>query len=128
MGWNLIDEDKPSDNFILEINTAPEKRTIRIAPDVDGADWLNDYSFDYAETLQDLHDYDHLPNVVFQGDSVFYNDDSTKESKQIHVSEIAEILGGTTENELRVYSSLKELNNEVSGFSFSYHPEYFEEA
>jgi hypothetical protein len=127
MGWNLIDNDQPEDRFILEINITPEIRRIRIAPDIDGADWLNDYSFDYEETLQDLHDYDHLPNGIFQCDALFYNDENNYTSQQIPVSDISEILGGTTMLELRVYDSIEDLNAEIIGFSFSYHPEYSEE-
>ena len=124
MGWNLIGEDKPSDNFILEINTAPEKRTIRIAPDVDGADWLSDNSFDYEETLQDLDDNNHLPCGIFQGNSVFYNDHENETSQSIQHGEISEIIGNMSSIELKVYSSLHELNQEIDGFSFSFEPEY----
>ena len=120
---HYIGEDLPEQKFNLHINISEQK--IQIAPDVDGGSFDHTYEFDYAETLSDLSEYDHLPNGICGGIEYWYNDDCAESSSSCNPSEIAYICG-LSDNELEVFDSLDHLNSffTLGTFSFSYEPQY----
>ena len=122
MGW-YIGEDLPEQKFNLHINVSEQK--MEIAPDVDGGSFDTTYEFDYAETLSDLSEYDHLPNAICDGVEYWYNDDCAESSSPCKASGIANICG-FSHDELKVFDSLDHLNSffTLGGFSFTYEPEY----
>lgn len=124
MGWTLAAQDSATDEFILEINTNPESGTIKARfANCDGCDYLSEYRFDYLDTLKDLYAYHYLPCGIRTG-PVFYNNQVEETSEEIHVGSIPEIIGDTSWEELMMYSSLDELNKELTGLSFTDEPEY----
>jgi hypothetical protein len=113
---------QPKDEFYLHINIS--KQQIKIAPDVDGADFDNSFEFDYEETMANLHDSGHTANAICDGVKYWYNNDSTENSNLCNPSEIAEICG-ISHDELAAFETIEDLNVFISGnFSFSFEPKY----
>ena len=113
---------KPQDKFDLHINISKEQ--IKIAPDVDGADFDNSFYFHYEETMADLRLNNHLPGGICGGINCYYNDHSTETSSSCNPFEIAEICG-LSNDELSAFESIEDLNAFISGdFSFSFEPKY----
>ena len=112
----------PQDEFSLHINISGEQ--IKIAPDVDGADFDNSFEFDYVETMADLSLNDHLPGAIYGNINCFINDVFSETSRICEFWEIASICG-ISHDELSAFESLEALNIWVSGpFSFSNEPKY----
>jgi hypothetical protein len=127
-GQELIDMDyhigicEPEDKFSLHISIS--KQQIKIAPDIDGADFDNSFEFEYAETMGDLNEFGHFPNAICDGIEYWYNDDFTETSSSCNPSEIASICG-ISDDESAAFDSIDHLNNFISGiFYFSYEPKY----
>lgn len=127
-GQELIDlgyyigEDKPEDKFNLHINIS--KMQIKIAPNVDGADFDHSWGFDYQETMADLKLKGHLSNGICGGVKYWYNNHSTETSSSCNPCDIAEICE-LSDDELSAFESLEDLNAFISGdFSFSFEPLY----
>ena len=112
----------PQYEFNLHINISKQK--IKIAPDVDGADFDNSFEFDYEETMCDLHNSGHIANAVCDGVKYWYNNHSTENSSSCNPCEIAEICE-LSDDELSAFESLEDLNAFIScDFSFSFEPKY----
>lgn len=112
----------PQDEFNLHINISKQK--IKIAPDVDGADFDNSFEFDYEETMADLNNSGHTANAIVCGIDCWYNDDSKEYSNLCNAHQVADICA-LSDDELSAFQSLEHLNYFVSGnFSFSFEPKY----
>lgn len=121
LGYHIGD-CKPKDKFNLHIDISEQK--IRIAPDVDGADFDHSWSFDYEETMGDLNLNGHLSNGICAALDYSYNDIFSETSKVCNFDEIASTCG-LSHDELSAFESIESLNDFVSGpFSFSYEPKY----
>ena len=123
-GWVIDQKDKAlfdGYDLKLEVCTDPERRSIKLLAEKKGEDTvhLNDYEFDYKETIQDMIDLDIVPQFLAGMSSVLYTDKITGEENVVFASDISEIIGDITWNELALYSSFSELNNEYEGFEFS---------
>lgn len=129
LDWNLSNEDCNS-NLEIHINTAPERRTIKLY----GRDGIRGELFDtmatfedYRETIEQLNDENLLPCGIVGGNSVICNDHNKQVSSHVFPGEISEIIGDTFWAELMLYSSFDELNGDLSGVSFAHQddtPEY----
>ena len=109
---------EPQDKFDLHINIS--KQQIKIAPDVDGADFDNSFEFDYEETLADLNLNVHLSNGICVGVDYSYNDLFSETSRVCEFWEIA-LICGLSHDELSAFESIEHLSDFASGaFSFSY--------
>lgn len=118
----FVGEYEPIDSLNLHINIS--KKQIKIAPDVDGADFDNSFKFDYIETMADLSLYGHLPSGICGGVDYSYNDFFSETSRVCDFDEIASICG-LSHDELSAFESLEDLNDFISGdFSFSCEPKY----
>lgn len=120
MGWNIGDCNV-EDKFELWIDI--ESQSIKISHDVDGADFISDFSFDYEETLVDLSNNDFLPRAIMTGNSLYVNDFSTQTTDNVQHSEIAEICGMSA-YEIAAIKSFDQLNQIISGFSVTVDPEF----
>ena len=121
MGWN-VDDDQMEDEFNLHINLKDQQ--IKIAPNVDGADFDHSWEFDYTSTLEDLDDCDFLPRGIFSGNCLYYNDRTENTSECIQHGAVSGICD-MTNTEIAAISSLHQLNMIVSGkFSITSEPEF----
>jgi hypothetical protein len=112
----------PQDEFNLHINIS--KQQIKIAPDVDGADFDNSFEFDYVETMADLSLNDYLPGAICGNINCYINDSFSETSRKCEFWEIASICG-ISHDELSAFESIQDLNFFASSvFSFSFEPEY----
>lgn len=120
MGWNIGD-CSTEDSFDLWIDI--ETQCIKISHDVDGADFLSDFSFNYEESLIDLSNNDFLPRGIMIGNSLYVNDFSTQTTDNVQHAEIAEICDMSA-YEIAALESLDQLNQIISGFSVTVDPEF----
>lgn len=128
LDWDLTQEECNS-NLELHINTAPEKRTIKLYGRASNGERFDTMAIfpDYRETIEQLYDEDILPCGIIGGNSVICNDHNNQVSSHVFHGEIAEIIGDTFWAELMLYSSFDELNGDLSGVSFAHQydtPEY----
>lgn len=120
MGWVLDARDENEKSLIVEIDT--NEKTIEVLLECENGETVHapEYTFDdYIETLQDLHDYDHLPSRIFSGNSLIYNDDANQVSSHVSHSEVNSIMDMHSV-EVHVYGSFEELNQDCYGFSFQH--------
>ena len=113
-----IGDYRSKDKFNLHIDISDKQ--IRIAPDVDGANFDHSWGFDYQETMADLNLNGYLSNGICEGVDYSYNDFFSETSRVCDFNEIASICG-LSHDELSAFESIEYLNDFVSGpFSFSY--------
>jgi hypothetical protein len=121
LGYYMGDYE-PQDEFDLHINIS--KQQIKIAPDVDGADFDNSFEFDYVETMADLNLNGYLPGAIYGNINCYINDVFSETSRKCEFWEIAYSCG-ISHDELSAFESIEDLNFFASGpFSFSFEPKY----
>jgi hypothetical protein len=114
----------PQDEFDLHINIS--KKQIRIAPDVDGADFDHSFEFDYVETMADLSLNNHLAGAICGNIRLYLNDVFSETSRICQFWETAYTCG-ISHDELSAFESIEDLNIWASGpFSFSLEPKYLD--
>ncbi len=129
MGWNVPEEDRTLQEYQLKICNDPGNKKIELLARASNGEWfaMSDYSFDYMDTIVDLCDAELLPNFLSGYGQVLYNDDDAQRSCIVQRSDVHEIIGDLTREELQLYASFEELNRDLSNCSFGHvydEPEY----
>lgn len=120
MGWNLNGDEMDAE-FNIHINL--KDQNIKIAPNVDGADFDKSFEFEYSETLQDLYDADLLPRGIFSGNCLYYNDRNESTSECIQHAAVSQICDMSSV-EVAAITSLHQLNMIIDNFSITSEPEF----
>jgi hypothetical protein len=122
--WTITEGDE---KLAVTAIVDTHEKTIKF---IDGADFLKEYEpksvEDYYQWLEDFESCGFLSGLSRGGGHIYYNNDIEETSTCIFQSDVAEIIGDIKDIELRIYNSFNEmeLDQTLSGFSFSYEPVY----